>query len=129
MKIKIRVSDFVEDEDGGYSVKHYIEEREVPDDQVREDEICTICGFPDYPQCKKTCHNFRDKDEEAVVKELENLLRGIWDDDEFVTDVISSVCEVHQEEEMIRFIKESKNPTSDVILMYTTDLQQGNIGD
>lgn len=60
MKIKIRVSDFVEDEDGGYSVKHYIEVREVPDDQIREDEICTICGFPDYPQCKKTCHNFRE---------------------------------------------------------------------
>ena len=81
----------------------------------------------DYIQKGYAALEFKANNE--AVKELENLLKGIWDDDEFVLDVISSVCEVHQEEEMIRFIKESENPTSDVILMYTTDLQQGNIGD
>lgn len=58
MILEIQVSDWVEDENGGH-MEHYIEKKEIPDDQVREDEICTICGFPDYPNCKETCHNFR----------------------------------------------------------------------
>lgn len=63
--------------------------------------------------------------EQRKIEELEKILRGIWNDDEFITDVISSVCEIDKVDEMIRFITESRHPTSDVILMYTTDLQQG----
>lgn len=57
------------------------------------------------------------------VQKLETILRKVWNDDEFITDVISSVCEIDKVDEMIRFITESQHPTSDVILMYTTDLQ------
>lgn len=59
MKMEIHGIEVVEDENG----KHIVESTEfldIPDDQVREEDICTICGFPDYPECKKTCHNFRD---------------------------------------------------------------------
>lgn len=63
--------------------------------------------------------------EQVKIKELEKLLRDVWNDNEFITDVISSVCEINKVDEMIRFITESRHPTSDVILMYTTDLQQG----
>lgn len=64
MIMEIEVHDIVKDEDGGYHTECHIEKREIPDDQVREEDICTICGFPDYPNCKKTCHNFRDKENE-----------------------------------------------------------------
>ena len=42
-----------------------------------------------------------------MVKELEELLRSVWDDNEFVTGVISCVCAVNQEE-MIKDLIVSK---------------------
>lgn len=32
--------------------------REFTDDQVREYDLCTICGFTAYPECTKTCPNY-----------------------------------------------------------------------
>lgn len=38
--------------------RHRTEEREVPYTEGREDEICCVCGFSEYPECKSFCHNF-----------------------------------------------------------------------
>lgn len=36
----------------------YIESRdeEYPDDG-RHSDLCTVCGFPTYPECRKSCPN------------------------------------------------------------------------
>lgn len=41
-------------------LKIYTEECDVPYTEGRDDEICCICGFPDYPECKSFCHNFNN---------------------------------------------------------------------
>lgn len=47
--------------------KMIIETIELPDNanedfihrtEEREDEICCVCGFSEYPECKSFCHNF-----------------------------------------------------------------------
>lgn len=40
-------------------IKKYTEERDVPYTEGRDDEICCICGFPEYPECKSFCGNFK----------------------------------------------------------------------
>ncbi len=42
-------------------IKKYTEERDVPYTEGRDNEICCICGFPEYPECKSFCGNFRNK--------------------------------------------------------------------
>lgn len=27
----------------------------VPDEKARHNEFCTMCGFPDYPECMSWC--------------------------------------------------------------------------
>ena len=35
----------------------HIEEREIPDSQVRHCYLCTMCAMTSYPDCVATCHN------------------------------------------------------------------------
>ncbi len=37
---------------------HSFRYREFEDDQVRDNDLCTICGVPAYPECIKTCSNY-----------------------------------------------------------------------
>jgi hypothetical protein len=38
--------------------KHRWEERDIPYTEGRSEEICSICGFPEYAECKSFCNNF-----------------------------------------------------------------------
>lgn len=60
MKMEIPGFEVVEDRNGKH-IKEYTEIRDIPDDKVWEEDICTICGWPTYPECKKSCHNFRNE--------------------------------------------------------------------
>ena len=60
MKMEIKGFEVVEDESGKH-IEHSTEILEIPDDQVRDEDICTICGSPIYPECKKICHNFESE--------------------------------------------------------------------
>ena len=31
---------------------------EVADKDVRHNDLCTICGFPSYPECTTWCQNY-----------------------------------------------------------------------
>ena len=39
------------------------------DDQVREDDVCTMCGMPNYPECTKTCQGYQFELERRKEKE------------------------------------------------------------
>ncbi len=51
--------EFIPDKNGGHW-KETEYEREFPETADRPDKICVMCGWPLYPECKKTCHNFRE---------------------------------------------------------------------
>lgn len=45
----------VRGKDGKY---HMVEEEfdeYVPDENVRHNKFCSVCGFPDYPECMSWC--------------------------------------------------------------------------
>lgn len=52
--IPVRICDPVEDENGIH-MEEYIEEWKYEDDQVRDNDFCTICGRSTYPDCTKGC--------------------------------------------------------------------------
>lgn len=58
MKIEVEVSEWVDSSKGGY-FKHYTETKKIPDEQVRDNDYCTLCstfsGADTYPECKKGC--------------------------------------------------------------------------
>lgn len=54
----------VRGKDGKY---HMVEEEFdefIPDENVRHNMLCTICGFPEYPECTKVCSNGNVTDDE-----------------------------------------------------------------
>ena len=56
MDIEIDTYEFVKDQNGGRfkrgkEVKHFTES------EVRHKDICTLCGFSTYPECRKWCDN------------------------------------------------------------------------
>ena len=58
MKLEIEVSEQVDDSTGGH-FKHYTETKKNPDEQVRDNDYCTLCstrgGADTYPECKNGC--------------------------------------------------------------------------
>lgn len=52
--MKITYSEFVESKDGGYFVDHVME-REFPESEGRHSDLCVVCGFPTYPECRNWC--------------------------------------------------------------------------
>ena len=54
--IEIETCEFVEDDNGGHFV-HTKRYEDFTDDQVRHNDLCTLCGFPSYPECMKFCQN------------------------------------------------------------------------
>ena len=50
------VSEFVEDENGGHFI-HYTREKDFPESEERHCDLCVVCGFPTYPECRKYCPN------------------------------------------------------------------------
>ncbi len=59
MKIHVKGIEHIKTKDGGY-FKEYTRTDIIPDEDVRDNIICTTCGFSTYPECKKTCHNFSE---------------------------------------------------------------------
>lgn len=53
--IEFAVSEIMESSDGVY-FKHYKDKKEYPDDG-RHSDLCTVCGFPSYPECRAWCQN------------------------------------------------------------------------
>lgn len=57
--------EFVPDEDGGH-FKTLHKEIDVTDTNDREDDICKVCKFPDYPSCMERCTNMKWKREDEA---------------------------------------------------------------
>lgn len=53
--IEFQVSEIMENDDG-INFKHYTEKKEYPDDG-RHCDLCIVCGFPAYPECRNWCQN------------------------------------------------------------------------
>lgn len=54
--MKFKVSEFVEDKNGGHFI-HYTREEEFPETEGRHRDLCVVCGFPSYPECREWCPN------------------------------------------------------------------------
>ena len=52
--MKIRCSEFVDDDNGGHFI-HYTREEDVTEHADRPDDLCKLCGFPSYPDCMERC--------------------------------------------------------------------------
>ena len=57
MKYEVNVTEFP-DNTKSTKFKHYKEIIEIPNEQIKDELICTFCGFSLYPKCKEWCHNF-----------------------------------------------------------------------
>ncbi len=53
--IQITRSEFIETDDGGY-FKHTTRKEEFPDDG-RHSDLCVVCGFSTYPECRSWCQH------------------------------------------------------------------------
>ncbi|MCM1525249.1 MAG: hypothetical protein NC120_12420 [Ruminococcus sp.] len=40
---------------GKWDLEDYEYDEEIPDEQVRHCNVCTVCGMSSYPECTKTC--------------------------------------------------------------------------
>lgn len=56
--IRLELSEFVDDANGGH-FEERIEDLVFRDDQVRHEDLCTVCGWPDYPGCIAECPNMK----------------------------------------------------------------------
>ena len=65
MKIEVEVSEWVDDSAGGH-FKHYTEIKKTPDEQVRDNDFCTLCcalhGSENYPECKNGCIQLKNNE-------------------------------------------------------------------
>lgn len=63
MKLEIEVSEWVDDSSGDH-FKHYTETKKISEEQVRDNDYCTLCstrgGADTYPECKNGCTQFKD---------------------------------------------------------------------
>jgi len=42
---------------GTWDTRKYSYDVEIADDRIRHCDLCTMCGFPGYPECTKICNN------------------------------------------------------------------------
>ncbi|MCI9004409.1 MAG: hypothetical protein HFH39_04045 [Lachnospiraceae bacterium] len=68
MTITIETSEFVETKDGGY-FEHHTREEEFPDSEKRHKDLCVVCGFPSYPECRRFCASEGDTLKRTVIDE------------------------------------------------------------
>lgn len=54
--MKIRCSEFVDDDNGGHFI-HTMREQDVTEFADRPNDLCKLCGFPTYPECREWCSN------------------------------------------------------------------------
>lgn len=54
---EITVFDYYDDENGRHITEH-TEKRVFTDAENRDDDLCTFCGFPEYPKCKEWCQSY-----------------------------------------------------------------------
>lgn len=72
MKIKVTTYDLDKKEEN-WAAKE--EEIEVSDEFAdRHSELCMVCGWPDYPDCRKWCQNGGEKLRKTVIDE--NKIKG-----------------------------------------------------
>lgn len=43
--------------DGTWDTRRYSYDKSFTDEQVRHCDLCTMCGFPTYPECRDWCPN------------------------------------------------------------------------
>lgn len=55
-KIEIESYEPIEGPNGVY-FKVTKRTEDYSDNQVRHSDLCTICGFPSYPECRNWCQN------------------------------------------------------------------------
>ena len=68
--LTITTHDFINTPDGGY-FKRSTREEEFPNEEDRDDDLCIVCGFKPYPECKEWCQNEQWKRERAAKKKNE----------------------------------------------------------
>ncbi|MCM1525237.1 MAG: hypothetical protein NC120_12360 [Ruminococcus sp.] len=44
---------------GKWELMEYEFDEEYPDEKVRDCDMCTVCGFNGYPECKEDCYSWR----------------------------------------------------------------------
>ena len=54
MALKFYVSRIVEDKSGVHFV-HYTRFEDFPNSEGRHCNLCVVCGFPTYPECRNWC--------------------------------------------------------------------------
>lgn len=62
-EIEVNVIDLDALEHGDRTIKKVVEK--IPDDKVREHDLCTLCGNIGYPACKEVCQGY-----EFMLKQL-----------------------------------------------------------
>lgn len=55
--IKIDSHEFVKDENGGH-FKVTTRYETYTDEQVRDNDLCTVCGSSAYPKCTEVCQGY-----------------------------------------------------------------------
>lgn len=68
MIIKFHVYEPVQKSDGSWDIQERDMEKEYPDEAVRHNELCTVCGFPGYPECRDWCQNEKWRIEKENAK-------------------------------------------------------------
>jgi hypothetical protein len=67
--MRIDVSEIMEDENGAVYFKHYTKEEEFPDSEGRHCDLCVVCGFKAYPECRDWCvHAGYEREKQDMLK-------------------------------------------------------------
>lgn len=69
--MEIKVSEIIEDKTG-VRFKHYVRQQEFPETEGRHCDLCVVCGFPAYPQCRDWCAHHGYEAESAREAEKMN---------------------------------------------------------
>lgn len=63
MEIKFHVISNESDGHGGRKIIEFDEVKDFSETADRDEHICIICGYPNYPKCKEWCQNMEFKRE------------------------------------------------------------------
>lgn len=53
--MEFTVIDPIKQKDGTWDLVEYTEEREFPESEGRHSNLCVVCAFPSYPECREWC--------------------------------------------------------------------------
>ncbi|MDR1753994.1 MAG: hypothetical protein LBR74_03695 [Eubacterium sp.] len=54
--MRIKVCEPVK-KNGKWELIEYEKEEEFPNSEGRHSDLCVVCGFPTYPECREWCRN------------------------------------------------------------------------